>query len=38
MPTARKGMWGAYKEILPALLKQAKDPHYKIDVVVTNKA
>ena len=36
MPPARKGMWGAYKEILPALLKQAKDPNYKINVAVPN--
>ena len=34
MPPARKGLWGAYKEILPALMKQAKDPEYKIPLVI----
>jgi fatty acid desaturase len=34
MPPARKGLWGAYKEIIPALLKQAKDPNYKISLVI----
>ena len=34
MPPARKGLWGAYKEILPAMFKQAKDPHYKIPVSI----
>jgi len=33
-PAARKGLWGAYKEIVPALLKQAKDPDYKIPLTV----
>ena len=32
MPTARKGLWGAYKEILPAIFKQAKNPNYKISL------
>ena len=34
MPPARKGLLGAYKEIIPALVKQAKDPNYKIPLVV----
>ena len=34
MPPARIGLWGAYKEILPAMFKQAKDPDYKIPVSV----
>ena len=34
LPTTRKGLWGAYKEILPALIKQAKDPNYKIPLAV----
>jgi len=34
MPPARKGLWGAYKEIIPALVKQAKDPNYKIPLAV----
>ena len=35
-PLARKGLLGAYKEIIPALLKQAKDPDYKIPLSVPN--
>ena len=34
MPPARKVLWGAYKEIIPALVKQAKDPNYKISLVI----
>ena len=34
MPPARKGLWGAYKEIIPALMKQAKDPNYKISLAI----
>ena len=34
MPPARKGLWGAYKEIIPALFRQSKDPNYKIHLVV----
>ena len=34
LPQSRKGLWGAYKEILPALIKQAKDPNYKISLTV----
>ena len=34
MPPARKGLWGAYKEILPAVFKQARDPEWKIPVKV----
>ena len=30
MPPIRQGLWGAYKEILPALFKQAKNPNYQI--------
>ena len=36
LPPARKGLWGAYKEIVPALLKQAKDPNYKIPISITS--
>ena len=28
MPPIRKGLWGAYKEILPALMKQKEDSDY----------
>ena len=34
LPPARKGLWGAYKEIIPTLIKQAKDPNYKIPLTV----
>ena len=34
MPPARKGLWGAYNEIIPALIKQAKDPNYKIPLAI----
>ena len=36
MPPARRGLWGAYKEIIPALVKQAKDPKYQISSAVPN--
>jgi Fatty acid desaturase len=32
MPPARKGLWGAYKEILPAVFQTARDPEWKIPV------
>ena len=34
MPTPKKGLWGAYKEIMPALFKQAKNPEYKIPLSI----
>ena len=30
LPPSNKGLWGAYKEIIPAVFKQAKDSNYKI--------
>jgi len=36
MPPARKGLWGAYKEIIPALFKQAKDPKHQIPLAIPN--
>ena len=33
-PPAKKGLWGAYSEIIPAIIKQAKDPNYKISLSV----
>jgi len=36
LPPAKKNLWDAYKEIIPALIKQAKDPSYKIDVQLPN--
>ena len=36
MPDAKKGLLGAYKEILPAIFKQAKNPNYKIELSVPN--
>ena len=32
MPIPKKGLWGAYKEIIPAIFKQASDPDYKIQI------
>ena len=36
MPPAKKGLLGAYKEIIPAIFKQAKNPNYKIELSVPN--
>ena len=36
MPPVKKGLWGAYSEIIPAILKQSKDPNYKIILSVPN--
>ncbi len=36
LPPAKKNLWEAYKEIIPAILKQAKNPNYKIDVQLPN--
>ena len=30
----KNSLWDAYKEIIPALIKQAKDPNYKIPLTV----
>ena len=36
LPPAKKNLWEAYKEIIPAIVKQAKNPNYKIDVQLPN--
>ena len=36
LPPARKGLIGAYKEIIPSLIRQAKDPNYKIPLTIPN--
>ena len=36
MPPVKKGLWGAYSEIIPAILKQSRDPNYKINLSVPN--
>jgi hypothetical protein len=36
MPPAKKGLWGAYSEIIPTILKQSKDPDYVLEVSVPN--
>ena len=36
LPQPKKGFIDEYKEIIPAILKQAKNPEYKIDVKLTN--
>ena len=30
MPPAKKGLWDAYSEIIPAVIKQTENPDYKI--------
>ena len=32
MPKPKNGLWDAYKEIIPVILKQAKDPKYVLKV------
>ena len=32
MPKPKNGLWDAYKEIIPAILKQAKDPKYILEI------
>ena len=32
MPKPKNGLWDAYKEIIPAILKQAKDPKYVLKI------
>ena len=32
MPKQKTSLWDAYKEIIPAVLKQAKDPTYVLKV------
>ena len=34
MPSPKKGVISAYKEIIPAIFKQAKDKNYFVDVNV----
>ena len=34
MPPAKKGLLSAYSEIIPTILKQAKDPSYELKVAV----
>ncbi len=36
MPPIKKGLWGAYSEIIPTIFKQAKDPSYELIVSVPN--
>ena len=37
MPPPRKGLLGAYKEIIPTMFKQAKDPNFKIELSIPQK-
>ncbi len=32
MPRPKSSLWDAYKEIIPAVIKQAKDPKYVLKV------
>ena len=34
LPKPKNGLIDAYKEIIPAIIKQAKDPNYKIPVKI----
>ena len=36
LPPTKKNLWDAYKEIIPAIIKQAQNPDYKIDVRLPN--
>ena len=36
MPPVKRGLWGAYKEIIPAVIKQSKDQNYKIELNLPN--
>ena len=36
VPPPKNGIWDAYKEIIPAVIKQARDPNYKINVLLPN--
>ena len=36
VPPPKNGIWDAYKEIIPAVIRQAKDPNYKINVLLPN--
>ena len=36
MPKPKNSLWDAYKEIIPAILKQAKDPNYIIKIKLPN--
>jgi len=37
LPTPRIGLWGAYKEIIPTIIKQSKDPNYVFKVELPNQ-
>ena len=36
MPKPKNGLWDAYKEIIPAIIKQSKDPNYILKVKLPN--
>ena len=36
LPPANKGLWDAYREIIPAIIKQSKDPNYLLKVELPN--
>ena len=38
MPPAKKGLWGAYSEIIRTIMKQAKDPNYVLEVPVPSNS
>ena len=36
LPKPRIGLWGAYREIIPTIIKQSKDPKYVFKVELPN--
>ena len=36
LPKPRIGLWGAYREIIPAIIQQSKDPNYLLKVELPN--
>ena len=36
LPPAKNGLWDAYREIIPAIIKQSKDPNYLLKVELPN--
>jgi fatty acid desaturase len=36
LPKPKIGLWGAYREIIPAIIKQSKDPNYVLKVEFPN--
>ena len=37
MPKPKKGLWNAYREIIPVIFRQASDPNYKMNIILPAK-